>query len=137
MNSFFNKSILIAFLIFVSQHAIAQYNTLKFVSHGYYTGLKFDSTEYVEDHFVITITDKKVEILNVHLNDPSKNSTYLERRCLSALKYPTLDGGEYYEWKLGDRKMVLRKEEGVRYLSLYQTNEYGLPSEYITFVIKD
>ena len=124
-------------LIVISYQANAQYNTLKFVSHGYYTGLKFDSTEYVEDHFVITITDKKVEILNVHLNDPSQNKMYLERRCLSALKYPTLDGDEYYEWKLGDRKMVLRKESGTRYLSLYQSNEYGLPAEYITFVIEN
>ncbi|MEN8249406.1 MAG: hypothetical protein ABFS32_10780 [Bacteroidota bacterium] len=135
MKPYFLKEILIVGILLISFQSNAQYNTLKFASHGYYTGLKFDSTEFIEDHFVITITDKKVEILNVHLNDPGKNKMYLERRCLSALKYPTLDGEEYYVWKLGDRKMVLRKENGIRYLSLYQTNEYGLPNEYITFKI--
>lgn len=124
-------------LIILSEPVSAQFSTLKYVSYGYFDGLKFDSAELKSESFVITITERNVKILKVDLSDPGKDSLYLERRCLSALKYPTLDGDEYYVWKLGDRKMVLRKENNIKYLSLYQTDDYGLPREYITFLISE
>jgi len=124
-------------LLLFSLQANAQFSTLNYVSHGYFDGLSFNDSLLIEESFVITITEKKVEILKIDANDLSKDSLFLERRCLSALKYPTGDGEYYYVWKLGDRKMVLRNENGAKYLSLYQTNAFGLPNEYLTFKIQE
>lgn len=125
------------FIMLCSHMAVAQFNTLQYVSHGYFTGLSFTDSLMIKADFVITISQKEVEILQVDIENPDKDIVYLKSRTMSALKYPTLDGQEYYVWKLGDRKMVLRVVDGTRYLSLYKTDEFGLPSEYITFKLKE
>lgn len=134
-----NSLTLVTLLLFctIGLSATAQFNTIKYVSHGYFTGMDFSDKKMVETHVVITIDQNNVKILEVDLSNPDNDKVIFERRTLSALKYPTLDGDEYYVWKLGDRKMILRKREGVRYLSLYQTDEYGLPREYTTYKITE
>ena len=124
-------------ITFFSSAAFSQFNTVTYVSHGYFTGMDFSDKQMIETSVVITIDQNNVKILKVDLSDAKNDEVIYESRCLSALKYPTLDGDEYYVWKLGDRKMILRKRDGRRYLSLYQTDEYGLPNEYITYKIND
>ncbi len=121
----------------ISYSTTAQFNTIKYVSHGYFSGMDFSDKKMLETHVVITIDQNRVQILEVDLSNPDNDKIIFERRTLSALKYPTMDGDEYYVWKLGDRKMVLRKRDGIRYLSLYQTDEYGLPREYTTYKITE
>ncbi len=87
--------------------------------------------------FLITIAPKEVQILKINLEDSSKNEIFLKSRTMSGIKYHTLDGVEYFVWKLGDRKMVLRELNGKRYLSLYRSDDFGLPAEYLTFLIKE
>ncbi len=118
-------------------HAKAQYNTVQYVSHGYFTDLNLADSVMIKSSMVITISQNKVEILKIDIDDASKDEMFFESRTLSALKYPGSDGEDYYVWKLGDRKMILRKQKGTRYLSLYQTDEYGLPAQYLTFKLKD
>jgi hypothetical protein len=87
--------------------------------------------------FIITIAPKEVEILRTDSNDSSKNTVFLKRRTMSAMHYPSSNGERYTVWKLGDRKMVMRKINNIQYLSVYQADEFGLPAEYVTFIIKD
>ena len=117
--------------------AKAQYNTIKYASHGYFTGMDFSKKNIIETSVFITIEQNRVKIMKVDLSNPANDKMIYESRTLSALKYPAIDGELYYVWKLGDRKMVLRKLNGERYLSLYQTDEFGLPNEYITYLISD
>jgi hypothetical protein len=116
---------------------ISQTNTTTYVSHGYFDGLNLADSMLIEGDFVITIAQKTVEIVKVNKDDASKDEVYLKRRTMSALKYTTLEDEEYYVWKLGDQKMVLRLLQGCRYLSLYQTDNFGLPARYITFKLKE
>jgi thiamine monophosphate kinase len=134
-----NKHLFFVALIIslTSVKLVAQYNTVKYVSNGYFTGMDFSDSLMVEAEMVITISQNRVEILKIDLSDPSKDEMFYESRCLSPLKYPAADGEFFYVWKLGDRKMVLRIYKGTRYLSLYQTDEYGLPGEYLTFKIRE
>jgi hypothetical protein len=90
----------------------------------------------IQDTTIITINQNKVEIVKVDPKDASKDKLFFESRSMSALKYPASNGTSYFVWKLGDRKMILRVINGIKYLSLYQTDEYGLPKEYLTFKIK-
>lgn len=115
----------------------SQFNSIKYVSHGYYVGMDFSDKKIFDQSSVITIDQNSVQIIKVDLSNPENDTLIFKSRMLSALKYPTLDGDQYYVWKLGDRKMVLRKLDGKRLLSLYQTDEYGLPKQYVTYLIKD
>lgn len=117
--------------------ATAQFNTKTYISHGYFDGLNLADSLLIKGDFVITIAQKEVEILKVNQDDLGKDEVYLKRRTMSALKYTTLEDEEYYVWKLGDQKMVLRLLNGTRYLSLYQTDDFGLPARYITFKLKE
>lgn|GEM_PF-4111269 len=124
-------------LLLIARPALAQFNSVKYVSYGYFTGLSLADSLMVQDTVVISIDQKKIEILDVDPVNAARDVMFFESRTMSALKYPATDGAFYYVWKLGDRKMILRQREGIRYLSLYQTDEYGLPKEYITFKIKE
>ena len=128
---------LLAIILLSTLTAPAQFNTVKYVSTGYFTDINLTDSLMVEATMVISISQNKVEILQVDPDDASNDKMFFESRCMSALKYPAAEGEYYYVWKLGDRKMILRQREGNRYLSLYQTDEYGLPKEYLTFKIKN
>lgn len=125
-----------AVLLFTSHTIQAQFNTIKYVSEGYFNDLNMVDSLMIETPMLITISQNKVEILAVDPDDAKNDKMFFESRCMSALKYPATNGEFYYIWKLGDRKMVLRVEHGTKYLSLYKTNEFGLPAEYLTFKIK-
>ena len=131
------KTLVLYFILISFLPVQAQYNTVKYVSHGYFIGMDFSEKNIIEASVVITIEQNMVKIMKLDLSNRENDKMIYESRTLSALKYPTLDGDQYYVWKLGDRKMVLRKKNGGRYLSLYQTDEYGLPQEYITYLISD
>ena len=77
---------LVLFISFWSiQLTYAQFNTVKYVSHGYFTGLNLDDSAIIEASFVITITQSKVEILMVDPYDPNKDQMYYESITISAL----------------------------------------------------
>lgn len=113
---------------------VAQTASTTLVSHGYYKGMNFADSMIIKAEFQIIIAPKEVTILALREMD---SSVYLQRRTMSGIKYTTLDARTYQVWKLGDRKMVLRELDGQPYLSLYRTDDYGLPAEYITFIIED
>ena len=102
-----------------------------------FNGLSLADSMMIKGEFLIEIAPKQVAITKIDPEDSSKNEVYLKRRTMSALRYSTLDGNSYTEWKLGDRKMVLRSQNGCRYISVYKTDAYGLPEEYITFIITE
>ena len=130
------KHSLLAVLILIALDSQAQFNTVTYVSHGYFNGMDFSEKAMIEASFVIAIDQNLVKITKLDLSNRENDELIYESRMLSALKYPTIDGDQYYVWKLGDRKMVLRKLDGKTYISLYQTDEYGLPKEYTTYLIK-
>ena len=117
--------------------AEAQDHTLTYSSQGYFNGINLTDSLLIKANFEILIEKNEVKILAKGSNDGQKDTVYLERRTMSPIKYQTLEGIEYYVWKLGDRKMVFREINDVRYLSLYTSDDYGLPAEYITFKIED
>jgi hypothetical protein len=129
-----NFFMLLAFCAPTLSHA--QTNTVNYRSTGYFNGLDFSDSLLIKADMVITIAQNKVEFLKVDLEDSSKDELFYTGRCLSPIKYPTTDGDHYMVWKLGDRKMVLMKINGIKYISLYQTNDFSLPKEYLTFKIK-
>lgn len=137
MKAVLKVMIVLGLVHFTVLPGFSQFNTIKYVSHGYFVGMDFSEKQIIEQSSVITIDQNRVRVLKIDLSNPENDTLIFESRMLSALKYPTLDGDQYYVWKLGDRKMVLRKKEGVKLLSLYQTDEYGLPKEYVTYLIKD
>lgn len=135
--TFLRLSFVLVLFIVSPQFSQAQFNTINYVSYGYYKGLSLADSLMVKDTLVITIDQKHVEILQVDPSNAANDKIFFESRTMSALKYPASDGEYYYVWKLGDRKMILRVINGRKYLSLYQTDEYGLPKEYLTFAIKE
>ena len=135
--TFHRLSIVLALFIVAPQFSQAQFNTVNYVSYGYFEGLNLADSLMIQDTLVITIDQKHVEILQVDPSNSANDKIFFESRTMSALKYPAGEGEYYYVWKLGDRKMILRVIDGRRYLSLYQTDEYGLPKEYLTFKIKE
>jgi len=128
---------MLVLLIITPLVAQAQFNTVNYVSYGYFTGLSLADSLMFQDTLVITIDQKYIKILQVDPSNAANDKLFFESRTMSALKYPATDGEYYYVWKLGDRKMILRVQNGHKYLSLYQTDEYGLPKEYLTFLIKE
>ena len=128
---------MLVLLIITPLVAQAQFNTVNCVSYGYFTGLSLADSLMFQDTLVITIDQKYIKILQVDPSNAANDKLFFESRTMSALKYPATDGEYYYVWKLGDRKMILRVQNGHKYLSLYQTDEYGLPKEYLTFLIKE
>lgn len=116
---------------------LAQNDTIRFSSLSYFSGMSFVDSMMQSGNYAITIAPKEVKIIEVNHEDQSKNRLYLQRRTMSGIKYSTLDGRQYIVWKLGDRKMILREQDGRRYLSLYRTDDYGLPAEYITFILEE
>ena len=138
MKTYFRLALLVLVLFVLASHTTqAQFNTVNYVSYGYFTGLSLADSLMIQDTLVITIDQKNIEILQVDPGNAANDKIFFESRTMSALKYPASDGEYYYVWKLGDRKMILRVQNGRKYLSLYQTDEYGLPKEYLTFKIKE
>jgi hypothetical protein len=138
MKAHFRRLHIVLVLLIVTPLSIqAQFNTVNYVSYGYFTGLSLDDSLMIQDTLVITIEQKYVEILLVDPSNADNDKMFFKSKTMSALKYPATDGEYYYVWKLGDRKMILRVENARKYLSIYQTDEYGLPKEYLTFLIKE
>ena len=115
----------------------AQTGSVSYLSHGYFEGLSLADSLITQDTIVITVSLNKVEITKVDINDSSKNKLLFESKCFSPIKYPASNGEYYSVWKLGDRKMILRTWNKVQYISLYQTDEYGLPKQYLTYKIDE
>jgi hypothetical protein len=113
----------------------AQIKTVTYTSTEYFTGLDFADSLLIKTNMVITIAQNKVEFMEVDPEDSTKNKPLFSGRCLSPIEYSTRNGNPYTVWKLGDRKMVSREQDGTMYISLYQTNDFGLPKEYLTFKI--
>jgi len=138
MNKFISITIsLLIVLSLCTGKTLAQEDTDLYVSEGYYNNLILDDSVIIKTNFIISISKNKVQIVKPAVDDLSEVEVFFESRCMSPIKYPAGNGEFYTVWKLGDRKMVLRKINGTRYLSLYQTDEFGLPRQYLTFKIKD
>ena len=134
---FHHLAFVLALFIITPLATQAQFNTINYVSYVYFTGLSLAYSLMNLYTLFITIYQKKIKIIDVDPVNESNDKVFFESRTMSALKYPATDGEYYYVWKLGDRKMILRVQDGRKYLSLYQTDEYGLPKEYLTFLIKE
>ena len=131
------STVLVFINLILSIQLQAQNSAVSYLSHGYFEGLSLADSLITKDTLVITISQTKVEIIEVDIFDSSKNKLIFESRCLSPIKYPSSNGGHYTVWKLGDRKMILRTKKGIQYISLYQTDDYGLPKQYLTYKIEE
>jgi hypothetical protein len=131
------STVLVFINLILSIQLLAQNSSISYLSHGYFEGLSLADSLITKDTLVITISQNKVEIIEVDIFDSSKNKLIFESRCLSPIKYPSSNGDYYTVWKLGDRKMILRTRKGVQYISLYQTDDYGLPKQYLTYKIEE
>ena len=133
-------SILISLLIILSLcpgKTLAQEEADLYISEGYFNNLNLNDSVIIKTNLIISISKNKVQIVKPAADDLSEVEVFFQSRCMSPIKYPAANGEFYTVWKLGDRKMILRKINGTRYLSLYQTDEFGLPRQYLTFKIKD
>ena len=131
------STVLVFINLILSIQLQAQNSAVSYLSHGYFEGLSLADSLITKDTLVIIISQNKVEIIEVDINDSSKNKLIFESRCLSPIKYPSSNGDYYTVWKLGDRKMILRTKKGIQYISLYQTDDYGLPKQYLTYKIEE
>jgi hypothetical protein len=122
---------------FFSSHPLqAQSEVVSYLSHGYFDGLILADSLLIQDTVIITVSHNKIEMFRVDVLDSNKNELFFESRSFSPSKYPDNNGGQYIVWKLGDRKMILRTLNGIKYISLYQTDAFGLPKQYLTYKIE-
>lgn len=131
-------SITILFSILLTNNLQAQLESgaVSYLSHGYFDGINLADSLIIQDTVVITVSHNKVEMFKVDVFDSENNELIFESRSFSPSKYPDSNGGHYTVWKLGDRRMILRTLNGIRYISLYQTDAYSLPKQYLTYKIE-
>jgi hypothetical protein len=117
--------------------AQSESDAVSYLSYGYFDGLILADSLLIQDTVVITVSHNKIEMFKVDVLDTDKIEPFFESRSFSPSKYPDNNGGHYTVWKLGDRKMILRTVDGRKYISLYQTDAYGLPKQYLTYKIEE
>ena len=60
----------------------AQFNTVNYVSYGYFTGLSLADSLMIQDTLVITIDQKNIEILQVDPSHAANDKLFFQSRTM-------------------------------------------------------